>query len=448
MYLVTRLDGPDVQIAAGLIDKAIHAEVNLKATDGIGYFDWRHIGSAKDPYYAADQTMINAYNFAKERGFKSVLNDNGSSVAKMIHDAPNALWAWGWYSSASTWDGYQFVEGAVGAQFTSYSANSVQTMLPGAWVPVWLKAGITATWGATGEPYTAGYAPGDNLLNHFWTGYNFAESAYLAAPYLNHMMVFVGDPLYAPKIFQPAKAAFADPGVVNADGTSTISPGAIALLVGSDLSLCALTNSAASLPTTLCGTQVTFNGTPAPLYYTSAGQIAALVPRSLPPGQDVEVVVTREDGDTASGVVPASRFAAASPGIFLYVLDGTIRAVMQNSDYSTNGPLSPDLRLRPLKLGESGVIYANGLGPTDAAVGDGDPAPKNLARTLNAVELFVNGVAQHPFFAGFSPGLVGVYQVNFILDPATPILDNDQNAVWLNENGIDSPKARISLIAQ
>jgi len=74
---------------------------------------------------------------------------------------------------------------------------------PGTWVPLWLRAGITATWGATDEPTVQGYAMGDNLLNHLWMGYNFAESSYLASPALNHMMVFIGDPLYAPRIFQP-----------------------------------------------------------------------------------------------------------------------------------------------------------------------------------------------------------------------------------------------------
>ena len=57
-------------------------------------------------------------------------------------------------------------------------------MLPGGWVPLWLNAGISATWGATTEPYTSGYANGDGLFNKFWSGYNFGESAYMATPYL------------------------------------------------------------------------------------------------------------------------------------------------------------------------------------------------------------------------------------------------------------------------
>jgi hypothetical protein len=122
----------------------------------------------------------------------------------MIHSAPQALWAWGWYSGTAYWGGYEFVNGAVGAQLTSYTANNIRYLDTGTWVPLWLQSGITATWGATGEPYTSGYANGDNLLNHFWNGYNFGESAYLSVPVLNWMMVFVGDPLYSPNAFQRA----------------------------------------------------------------------------------------------------------------------------------------------------------------------------------------------------------------------------------------------------
>ncbi|MSV28450.1 MAG: TIGR03790 family protein [Bryobacterales bacterium] len=203
MYIVARLDGPSAMIAAGLVDKALAAEPSLKKSDGIGYFDYRHLSCcAGQPYFDADRTMIDAYTLAKENGYEAVLNDQTHTNGEMIHSAPRTLWAWGWYSGAKSWEDYQFVPGAVGAQLTSYSASSVRTFPAGAWVPLWLRAGITATWGATGEPQATGYAMGDRLLYHFWNGFNFGESAYLSTPYLQHMMVFVGDPLYSPRIFQ------------------------------------------------------------------------------------------------------------------------------------------------------------------------------------------------------------------------------------------------------
>jgi uncharacterized protein (TIGR03790 family) len=145
--------------------------------------------------------VLRADELARARGFRTVLNDQAASKG-MIKQAPNTLWAWGWYSGPATNDVYTFTEGAVGAQLTSYTADGVRGPRPGAWVELWLRRGITATWGATMEPTLAGYANGDDFFRHFFAGYNFAESAYQSAPVLNHSMVFVGDPLYSPAIFR------------------------------------------------------------------------------------------------------------------------------------------------------------------------------------------------------------------------------------------------------
>ncbi|HWB83408.1 MAG TPA: TIGR03790 family protein [Bryobacteraceae bacterium] len=136
--------------------------------------------------------------------------------------APDALWAWGWYNTA--FDAYRFVPGAVAAQLTSYTAGTLRTPRdpnPAVasvgdkrwgwnWAPRMLEEGVTATWGAVAEPYGVFYALGGNVLNHFWTGYNFGESFYLAQNVLRWTVVAVGDPLYAPRVFQPAGNAAAN----------------------------------------------------------------------------------------------------------------------------------------------------------------------------------------------------------------------------------------------
>ncbi len=204
IYLVTRLDGPTAVIAAGLVDKAMRAEKALNADSGVGYFDYRGVynPTGPDSNSRADASVVRANELVRAKGFKTVFNTNRSDVAAMIREAPRALWAWGWYSSNQTWDGYEFVEGAVGAQLTSYTAVRVRSPGPGAWVPLWLEAGITATWGATAEPYVSGYALADVLFAAMFEGRNFAEAAYQASPQLNWMMIFIGDPLYAPEMFR------------------------------------------------------------------------------------------------------------------------------------------------------------------------------------------------------------------------------------------------------
>ena len=125
---------------------------------------------------------------------------------------PNALWVWGWYGQAN--DPYRFVPGAVGAHLTSFTALTIRTPLNpdplmrelanvrwgGNWVPRMLEEGVTATWGATNEPYAVYYAPGGNVFDHLWAGYNFGDSFYIAQNALRWVMVAVGDPLYSPKI--------------------------------------------------------------------------------------------------------------------------------------------------------------------------------------------------------------------------------------------------------
>ena len=126
----------------------------------------------------------------------------------------DASWVWGWYGTAT--DSYRFVTGAIGAQLTSYTANAIRTPQDpdprlssvgahrwgGNWVPRMLEEGVTATWGAVEEPYAGHYAPGGNVFDHFWAGYNFGESFYIAQNKLNWVMMAIGDPLYAPKIFR------------------------------------------------------------------------------------------------------------------------------------------------------------------------------------------------------------------------------------------------------
>jgi uncharacterized protein (TIGR03790 family) len=125
----------------------------------------------------------------------------------------NALWVWGWYGMA--FDAYRFVPGAVGAQLTSFTADRIRTPLNadpkmysvtaarwgGNWVPRMLEQGVTATWGAITEPYAIYYAPGGNVFDHLWAGYNFGDSFYIAQNAVRWVMVAVGDPLYSPRPF-------------------------------------------------------------------------------------------------------------------------------------------------------------------------------------------------------------------------------------------------------
>jgi uncharacterized protein (TIGR03437 family) len=90
---------------------------------------------------------------------------------------------------------------------------------------------------------------------------------------------------------------------------------------------------------------------------------------------------------------------------------------------------------------------ANALGPTNQNVPDGEPAPSapSLAETIHPVGVYVNGTRQSVQFSGMAPGLSGVYQVNFVLSPDTPLMNDGQNFVWIDVDGIASQQLPISL---
>lgn len=213
MCLVTRLDGPSAVIAAALADKAVQAESTINYNAGMAYFDFIGDPPSAGAYYTLDQTMSNAYHIAVDMGIPADLNTQ-VLTGHPIKSGPNASWVWGWYVTSLTNAYPNPVPGAIASQATSYTCNSVRDGgNPGDsnWCVYFLKQGFTATWGATGEPFTGGYATGDSFFSHFWRGYNFAEAAYLSNPYNNWMMTFIGDPLYSPRAFGFAASPFALP---------------------------------------------------------------------------------------------------------------------------------------------------------------------------------------------------------------------------------------------
>jgi uncharacterized protein (TIGR03437 family) len=98
--------------------------------------------------------------------------------------------------------------------------------------------------------------------------------------------------------------------------------------------------------------------------------------------------------------------ATYSPGIFA-VTDGVNNAVISAAN--------------PAIRGGSIVIYANGLGPVDAAQSSGDPASATaLTRTNTAPTVTLGGSPATLLFSGLTPGSVGLYQVNVAVPSGAP----------------------------
>jgi len=180
----------------------------------------------------------------------------------------------------------------------------------------------------------------------------------------------------------------------------TVCPGDIMIVKGEQLSFSAFTpGQAPPLASQVGGATITVNGAPAPLFYSSYGQLAFQMP--VDAAQGTAMVQVQRDGLTSNTV--SVNVGARAPRIIAVV----------NQDNSVNLPDGS----HPANAGDTVVIYAIGLGPTSPAVATGAPAPASPTAQItgNLTVSFgtgIAGIAATPYFAGLTPTFAGLYQVN------------------------------------
>ena len=217
----------------------------------------------------------------------------------------------------------------------------------------------------------------------------------------------VSTSLPLPPVIQPR-------GILNAASLSTratISPGSISSLFGLNLAVAAQLGTAIPPSTTLGGTQLLFNGIPAPLFYVSPTQINFQMPVELP-GTSAQVMVITNGVRSLTTTV---QLAPQDPGIFALTATGSGQGAVLNPDYSVN---SAD---NPAAAGSAIMIYATGLGPTNPPIGTGQPggtSPPN--QTAQTPTVLINGAPAQVLYSGLAPGFPGEYQVNAVIPPGTP----------------------------
>jgi uncharacterized protein (TIGR03437 family) len=195
-----------------------------------------------------------------------------------------------------------------------------------------------------------------------------------------------------------------------------VAPGEVIVLYGSGLGpgnlVQAQLGSNGLLPTTLAGTTVLVNGTAAPILYTSANQVSAIVPFELT-GLTAQIFVLYQ-GQTVAPVI--ADVTATAPGIFTMNGSGTGQAIAVNvADGSLNGPS------HPAKPGDYVTIYATGAGQTNPASRTGAPAIEPLPAPRASVSGNIGGKDATVQYAGAALGLVnGVIQVNLQVPAGVP----------------------------
>ena len=195
---VARLDGPNVEIARGLVDKALAAE-----RDGLWgrtYFDARGLDKTNS-YYLGDEWILNAGEICREWGFETTVDKNPGTFPADFPMSQIAIYC-GWYdenvSGPFTLPKVEFMPGAFAYHLHSFSAPTLRSTNQ-FWVGPLLAKGATCTMGCVNEPYLPGTPNVAAFLARLTAGgFTFGEAAWAAQPVLSWQTTVVGDPLYRP----------------------------------------------------------------------------------------------------------------------------------------------------------------------------------------------------------------------------------------------------------
>ena len=232
--------------------------------------------------------------------------------------------------------------------------------------------------------------------------------------------------LVVPAMAQPAIRA--ENGVLNASSyRPDIARGSWFVIFGSNMGPANLAlASGVPFPTELSGTRVTF--TPAAggtaidtrLWYTSAGQLAGLLPSSAAAGDyDVRVVFNNQTSPARPVKVVERNFGFAT-----VAQDGAGPAQATNANLNngvslvrfTSGSINfnnRDWQYRPAYPGETLILWGTGVGPdTQSDVTGGTSGDQTAAGNVRVI---VGDMEIMPAYAGRSNGSPGLDQVNFTL---------------------------------
>jgi len=193
-----------------------------------------------------------------------------------------------------------------------------------------------------------------------------------------------------------------------------VAPGEILTFWGSGIgpasAVTAQLDEAGFISTAIGGTQVFFDGFPAPMIYTSSGQTSAIAPYGL---TTTTMQVALGGARSAPVALPV---VSSVPAIFTSDASGQGQAVAVNfADGQLNSPANP------VNRGDYIIFYVTGDGPTNPAGLDGWPVSGTPPRTVQPVGATVGGVPATVTYAGSAPGFVmGLAQFNLQIPDGAP----------------------------
>jgi uncharacterized protein (TIGR03437 family) len=221
-------------------------------------------------------------------------------------------------------------------------------------------------------------------------------------------------------------------------GGGTVAPGELVSIYGVGLGPATPVSapSGAPLPVTLGGTQVSFNGTLAPIAYSSPFRVDVQVPFGVTPGSTVPIQISN---NSVPGTTVQLSVVDAVPGVYTVGAAGLGHISAINQDGSITSAL------KPAPKGSYVTLYASGLGAITPQLATGAVPPTTgvLSKVNGPTSVLIGGVAASVQFAGAAPGLPGVYQVNIQI-PAGAASGSQEFVLY--QNGKSSQKGAFITI--
>ena len=217
-------------------------------------------------------------------------------------------------------------------------------------------------------------------------------------------------------VVRPRTPNFAAAGIVNAASYAAgLVPGGLASIFGTGLSGVVGTEWAAGARSHK-GVSVLIGGHPAPLIalinQSGQEQINVQAPFELQPGRTTTVEINNNGRQTAVGGVPVF---PAQPGIFeIPLAAGTRVGAVIHGDGKLVTPANPARR------GEVVSLFLTGAGPVEPAVATGEVGPVPPPTTVLPVVVGIANMGCPVHFAGYAPGALGLYQINFEVPSEVP----------------------------
>ena len=200
-----------------------------------------------------------------------------------------------------------------------------------------------------------------------------------------------------------------DGGVVNnasfAPSPAPVAPGSIAAVFGTGLNdgsavLFSSFDKDGKLVTTLGGASVSINGVPAPMFYSTPGQLGFQVPFGL---------------DTSSSATLKVTVAGQTSAEVTLAVNGVT-------------PVTPE---KPAKPNEVIVLFGTGLGLLSPALPTGEAAKNNSTSVVPTIT--IDGNPADVQFSGAAPGFVGLNQVNVKIPAGTRSATDIPVAITIGE---------------